>query len=95
MKIQWSFTEIKRKFLLITSEEPVENDIPLVDRNIVIENEEREAEEEIQKRWKAMDQARRHQRLADNWPNRQLYEEQLKKIQNVNSRQGKFYFIFL
>ena len=61
----------------------------LGDRNIVIENEERETEAEIQEKWRKMDQARRHQSLAQNWPNRAIYEEQLEKIRNVNSKQGE------
>lgn len=65
----------------------------LSDQNIVIQNEEREAEAEIQERWRKMDQARRTQTLAQNWPNRKIYEEQLEKIRNVNSKQGKLNFI--
>ena len=60
----------------------------MTDRNDLIVREQQQTEAEIQQKWKEHDQARRQRRLNETWPNRSIYEEQLRKIQNVNSKQG-------
>lgn len=62
--------------------------------NELIVREEEQIEREIRDQWERSDQIRRTQRLKEVWPARGMYEAQLEKIRNVNSKQGKLNSFF-
>ena len=76
----------EKLFFIFNSQDPEE---PQTDVNELIVREEEQIERELRDQWQRSDQIRRTQRLQEVWPARGMYEAQLEKIRNVNSKQGE------